>query len=68
MNESGQHGGTEDIVRSTPFYVISNLKESPEEDVVLDQCAIAPSVLKLMGVEIPETMKQPSIFELFLLY
>ena len=63
MNESGQHGGTEDIVRSTPFYVIGDLKESPEEDVVLDQCAIAPSVLKLMGIDIPETMKQPSLFE-----
>jgi len=63
MNESGQHGGTEAIVRDIPFYVVGDTQSSPDMDAVLDQRAIAPSVLKLMGIERPDTMQQPSLFE-----
>ena len=62
MNESGQHGGTEAIVREIPFYVVGELAECPEKKVVLDQRSIAPSILKLMDVEVPETMQQPCLF------
>ena len=63
MNAAGHHGGTEDIVRDIPFYVIGDIDQFPDENEVLDQCAIAPSVLQLLDVEIPETMKQPALFE-----
>lgn len=59
MNAEGHHGGTEDIVRDIPFYVIGDTEQFCDENQVLDQCAIAPSIIKLLGVEVPETMKQP---------
>ena len=59
INEEAHHGGTEDIVRDVPFYYIGGAKK-PSNEVVLDQCAIAPTILNRMGVSIPKTMRLPA--------
>lgn len=51
----GHHGGTEDIMRDVALYYFGE-GEGPEDSTVLDQCAIAPTVLGRLGAEIPASM------------
>lgn len=62
INDEGHHGGTEAIVREVPFYYISRQPALTDPEQVLDQCAIAPSVLKRLGVAVPEGMKCGTLF------
>jgi len=63
MNADKMHGGTTPDVREVPFFIIR-----PQEAGVGDtgetfsQLQIAPTVCKLLGVPIPDTMKHPPIF------
>ncbi len=62
MNDEGHHGGTESIVRSIPFYYLGEHGKLPTAELVLDQCAIAPSVLELLDVEVPGSTKSKAFF------
>lgn len=52
----GHHGGTTDLQRDFAFYYFGDA-EGPAKDVVLDQLALAPSILTRMGVAVPVTMQ-----------
>ncbi|MFN5999462.1 MAG: alkaline phosphatase family protein [Paracoccaceae bacterium] len=52
----GHHGGTGEDQRDFAFYYFGN-SALPPEDHVLDQLALAPSILTRMGVAVPSTMK-----------
>lgn len=62
MNADGYHGGTTPDVREVPLYVIR--PDGPgkgDTKQVISQLRIAPTLCKLLGVPIPETMKQPPL-------
>jgi predicted AlkP superfamily pyrophosphatase or phosphodiesterase len=52
----GHHGGTTDDQRDFAFYYFG-AGEGPGKDVLLDQLALAPTILTRLGVPVPETMK-----------
>jgi predicted AlkP superfamily pyrophosphatase or phosphodiesterase len=51
----GHHGGTGEDQRDFAFYYFGT-SSLPPEDQVLDQLALAPSILTRMGVPVPATM------------
>lgn len=61
MNEDGHHGGNQPKLREVPFYYFGS-KAGPKENTLLDQRAIAPSILSLIGVPAPQTMNVASLF------
>lgn len=62
MNADGMHGGTNPDVREVPLYLVRpGVPGEGDTGEVLSQLQIAPTVCKLLGIPIPETMKQPSI-------
>lgn len=52
----GHHGGTGEDQRDFAFYYFGTSSLPPEEQV-LDQLALAPSILTRMGVPVPRTMQ-----------
>lgn len=52
----GHHGGTEDAQRDAAFYYFGPA-EGPAPTAVLDQLALAPTILTRLGVPVPETMR-----------
>lgn len=52
----GHHGGTGEAQQDVAFYYFGG-SDLPAPDVVLDQLALAPSILTRMGVPVPDTMK-----------
>jgi predicted AlkP superfamily pyrophosphatase or phosphodiesterase len=52
----GHHGGTGPDQRDFALYYFGG-SALPDEGVVLDQLALAPSILTRMGVAVPDTMK-----------
>ena len=52
----GHHGGTGEAQQDFAFYYFGD-SPLPPPDQVLDQLALAPSILTRMGVPVPETMK-----------
>ena len=56
QSDTGHHGGHEDIQQDFGLYYFGSAK-GPKPDVLLDQLALAPTILKRLGVEIPATMK-----------
>jgi predicted AlkP superfamily pyrophosphatase or phosphodiesterase len=52
----GHHGGHDDEMQDVALYYFGKAK-GPQEDVLLDQLQLAPTVLKRLGVKIPATMK-----------
>ncbi|MDQ2067331.1 alkaline phosphatase family protein [Xinfangfangia sp. CPCC 101601] len=61
QDDRGHHGGTTEDQRDFAFYYFGDAK-LPPQDVVLDQLALAPSILTRMGVPVPATMKAKSFF------
>jgi bisphosphoglycerate-independent phosphoglycerate mutase (AlkP superfamily) len=57
----GHHGGTGEDQRDFAFYYFGN-SDLPGEGEVLDQLALAPSILTRMGVTIPDTMTAKPFF------
>lgn len=55
QSERGHHGGPGEEQQDVAFYWFGG-GEGPDQDTVLDQLALAPTVLRRMGAEIPETM------------
>ena len=52
----GHHGGAGEDQQDFAFYYFGD-SAMPPQDVVLDQLALAPSILTRMGVPVPATMK-----------
>ena len=52
----GHHGGATDDQRDFALYYFG-AGRGPAPDVVLDQLALAPTVLTRLGVAVPATMK-----------
>lgn len=52
----GHHGGTEDVQRDVAFYYFGPAK-GPEPTELLDQLALAPTILSRLGAEVPPTMR-----------
>ena len=61
QDERGHHGGTGELQQDAAFYYFG-ASEMPAKDVVLDQLALAPSILTRLGVPVPETMKAKPFF------
>jgi predicted AlkP superfamily pyrophosphatase or phosphodiesterase len=60
MDETGDHGGDAACLREVPFFVFgARLTAKPE--AMLDQRAIAPTVLAMLGVAVPETMRAAAL-------
>jgi hypothetical protein len=57
FTDCGYHGGTEDDVRNVPFYDIGHPEPGISEAVV-SQRAVAPTVLRLMGMKASKAMKE----------
>ncbi len=60
INTDGHHGGNQPHLREIPFYYFGE-KSGPAEGDILDQRAIAPTILSLVGVSAPATMKFTSL-------
>lgn len=59
INADGGHGGTTPEQRDVPFFVIQpSLKGRGDTGQVISHLQIAPTVLNLLDVPIPSTMKQ----------
>ena len=55
MDESGNHGGDADCLRHVPFFAFTEqLRAAP--GMLLDQRSLAPTILRLVGLDHPETM------------
>jgi len=65
INKDGAHGGTTPEQREVPLFMIQpNVKGRGDTGQIISQLQIAPTVLKLLGVPIPETMKyQPLLLD-----
>ncbi|MBK9927070.1 MAG: alkaline phosphatase family protein [Anaerolineales bacterium] len=58
MNKDGAHGGTTSEVRDVPLYMIrQNVEERGDTHETVSQLQIAPTILKLLNIKIPDTMK-----------
>jgi predicted AlkP superfamily pyrophosphatase or phosphodiesterase len=58
MNADGLHGGTSPEVREVPLFLIRpNETGRGDTHEVLSQLQITPTICKLLGLEIPQTMK-----------
>jgi len=59
MNDDHGHGGTTQVLRELPLYLIRpGVPGAGDTGEVISQMQIAPTVCKLLGIPIPETMKQ----------
>ena len=60
MNAEGQHGGDSPCLRQVPFFAFSD-RPAPKAGILLDQRAIAPTILQLLEVPQPKTMTFTSL-------
>jgi arylsulfatase A-like enzyme len=62
INADGLHGGTTPDVREVPLYLIrpGNAGQGDTHEMV-SQLQIAPTICKILGVEIPKTMKAAAL-------
>ena len=59
INKDGSHGGTTPEQRTVPFFVIQpTFKGRGEVGDVISHLQIAPTILNLLNISIPATMKQ----------
>jgi predicted AlkP superfamily pyrophosphatase or phosphodiesterase len=56
QNERGHHGGNSDIERDFALYYFGATK-GVDQAQILDQRQLAPTILTLLGAEIPDTMQ-----------
>lgn len=62
MNEHHMHGGSGPDVRNVPLYLIRpGVKASGQKHEPVSQLTIAPTILKLLNLPVPDTMKCASI-------
>lgn len=59
INADGAHGGTTSAQRDVPFYVIQPSRNGRgDTGEVISHLQIAPTILHLLSISIPETMKE----------
>ena len=56
QTDRGHHGGHEDLQQDFALYYFGPA-EGPAEETPLDQLQLAPTILRRLGVPVPETMK-----------
>ncbi len=56
QTDRGHHGGHEDLQQDFALYYFGSGK-GPKQDTALDQLQLAPTILKRMGIKIPNSMK-----------
>ncbi len=56
QTDRGHHGGHEDLQQDFALYYFGPA-EGPAEETLLDQLQLAPTILRRLGVPVPETMK-----------
>jgi predicted AlkP superfamily pyrophosphatase or phosphodiesterase len=56
QTERGHHGGSTDVMREVPFYYFGG-SQGPDPASMLCQTQLAPTILQLLGVPIPTTMR-----------
>ena len=62
INKDGAHGGTTPEQREVPLFMIQpNIKGRGDTGQIISQLQIAPTILTLLNIPIPETMKQPPL-------
>ena len=62
INDDRLHGGTTPDIREVPLYLIQpGVPGAGDTKEVISQLQIAPSICKLLGVEIPDSMVHPPI-------
>lgn len=59
QTDRGHHGGRSDEMQDFALYYFG-AGEGPEDDVLLDQLQLAPTVLERLGVPVPATMQAES--------
>ena len=55
----GHHGGRDPLQQEAALYYFGEA-EGPEEDKVIDQLQLAPTILTRLGAPVPDTMKAGS--------
>ncbi len=64
MNADGYHGGTTPEMREVPLYLVRpDLPGQGNTQQVISQLQVAPTLCKLLGVPIPDTMKHPPLVD-----
>lgn len=62
INKDGAHGGTTPEQRDVPLFVIQPDREwKGNTGEIVSQLQIAPTILNLLGIPIPSTMKHPPL-------
>ena len=62
INKDGAHGGTTPEMREVPLYIIKPEGNGQgDTQQTISQLQIAPTILKMLDVSIPETMKHPPL-------
>jgi arylsulfatase A-like enzyme len=62
MNVDGLHGGTTPEVREVPLFVIQpGIAGKGDSGTTISQLQIAPTICKLLGIPVPETMKAAAL-------
>ena len=56
MDESGNHGGDADCLRHVPLFAFTEQVRAAQE-TLLDQRSVAPTILRLVGLNHPATMQ-----------
>lgn len=59
QDERGHHGGRSPLQQETALYYFGDAK-GPDAETVVDQLQLAPTILKRLGADIPDTMKAKS--------
>jgi predicted AlkP superfamily pyrophosphatase or phosphodiesterase len=62
MNVDGLHGGTTPEVREVPLFIIQpGIAGKGDSGTTISQLQIAPTICKLLGIPVPETMKAAAL-------
>jgi len=62
INKDGSHGGITPEQREVPLFVVqANGEGKGDTGETVSQLQLAPTILNLLGVPIPKTMKQPAL-------
>jgi predicted AlkP superfamily pyrophosphatase or phosphodiesterase len=62
INQDRSHGGTTPEVREVPLYIIEpDMEGSGDTGQTVSQLCVAPTILKMLALPIPETMKHPHL-------
>ncbi len=62
INADGNHGGTTSDQRDVPLFVIQpGFEGRGDTGEIVSHLQIAPTILKILGIPVPETMKRPPL-------